>query len=91
MARVTGTADPGLRRLDLENNLLRRALEHTPLAANLLSEEELEATLQHALASPHRTPDVWLFAYGSLVWNNSLGNSTCLGRHFQRGCRKPDK
>jgi len=71
-ARVTGTADPGLRRLDLENNLLRRALEDTPLAAKLLSEEELEATLQHALASPYRTPDVWLFAYGSLVWNPVL-------------------
>jgi len=71
-ARVFGAANPGLRRLDLENNLLRRALEATPLAANLLSEEELEATLQEALASPHRTRDVWLFAYGSLVWNPVL-------------------
>lgn len=66
------TANPGLRRLDLENNLLRRALEATPLAASVLSEETLEASLQEVLASPHRTPDVWLFAYGSLVWNPVL-------------------
>lgn len=66
------TANPGLRRLDLENNLLRRALEATPLAARLLSEETLETSLQEALASPHRTSDVWIFAYGSLIWNPVL-------------------
>lgn len=66
------TENPGLRRLDLENNLLRRALEATPLAPHLLSEAALEATLQEALASPHRTSDVWIFAYGSLVWNPVL-------------------
>ena len=64
--------NPSLRRLDLENDILRRALEATPLADKLLSEEALEATLQEALASHHRTPDVWLFAYGSLVWNPVL-------------------
>lgn len=71
-AGAVGTDNPALRRLDLENNLLRRALEDTPLATKLLSEAALEATLQQALASPHRTPDVWLFAYGSLVWNPVL-------------------
>jgi glutathione-specific gamma-glutamylcyclotransferase len=64
--------NPALRRLDLENNVLRRALEGTSLAAKLLSEDALEATLQEALASPHRARDVWLFAYGSLVWNPVL-------------------
>jgi cation transport protein ChaC len=60
---------PRLTRLDLENNVLRRAMEQGPLAAQVLSEEALESSLQAALASPHRQPDVWLFAYGSLVWN----------------------
>ncbi len=69
---TTATENPGLRRLDLENNLLRRALEATPLASKLLSEAVLEATLQEALASPHRTSDVWIFAYGSLIWNPVL-------------------
>ncbi len=62
----------GLARLHLENNALRAGLAHTPLASMLLSEEELEASLQAALASPHRTPDVWLFGYGSLIWNPVL-------------------
>jgi len=63
---------PRLTRLDLENNILRRALEQSPLAPHVLSEEALEASLQAALRSPHRQPDVWLFAYGSLVWNPVL-------------------
>ncbi|MCC6609543.1 MAG: gamma-glutamylcyclotransferase [Burkholderiales bacterium] len=63
---------PRLTRLDLENDILRRALEQGPLAAQVLTEQALEASMQAALASPHRQPDVWLFAYGSLVWNPVL-------------------
>jgi cation transport protein ChaC len=37
-----------------------------------LSEADLESSLQEVLASPHRQPDVWLFAYGSLIWNPVL-------------------
>ena len=59
-------------REDLVDNVLRRSLEHSPLAADVLSEDALEASLSTALASPHRQPDVWLFAYGSLVWNPVL-------------------
>jgi glutathione-specific gamma-glutamylcyclotransferase len=72
VAAASEAPSPALRRLDLENNVLRRALEASPLAAKLLSEETLEATLQDALSSPHRSRDVWLFAYGSLVWNPVL-------------------
>jgi cation transport protein ChaC len=56
-------------REDLVDNVIRRSLENSVLAAQLLSEDALEASLQAALRSPHREPDVWLFAYGSLVWN----------------------
>ena len=59
-------------REDLLGNTLRRALEQSPLAGELLPEAALEASLQEALASPHREPDVWLFAYGSLIWNPVL-------------------
>ena len=62
----------GLTRLALENNVLRQGLEHGPLRDLLLSEEALEASLQAALRSPHRQPDVWLFGYGSLIWNPVL-------------------
>lgn len=61
-----------LTRLDLENDVLRETLLAGPLAAQVLSIEALEASLQAALVSPHRQPDVWLFAYGSLVWNPVL-------------------
>jgi cation transport protein ChaC len=59
-------------RADLEANLMRRALERSPLAKDLLSETQMEASLQAVLASSHCRPDVWLFAYGSLVWNPVL-------------------
>jgi cation transport protein ChaC len=62
----------GLTRLALESNLLRQGVEHGPLRDQLLSEDELEASLQAVLASPHRQPDVWLFGYGSLIWNPVL-------------------
>jgi len=65
-------AERRLCREDLVDNVLRRALEHSPLAPYLLSEEALETSLQEALASPHRQSDVWLFGYGSLVWNPVL-------------------
>lgn len=41
----------------------------TPLERELLSAEALEQSLQAVLASEHARGDVWLFAYGSLVWN----------------------
>jgi cation transport protein ChaC len=62
----------GLTRLALENNVLRQSVEQGPLRDQLLTEDELEASLQSALASPYRQPDVWLFGYGSLIWNPVL-------------------
>jgi cation transport protein ChaC len=62
----------GLTRLALESNVLRQSAEQGPLRDQLLSEEALEASLQSILASPHRQPDVWLFGYGSLIWNPVL-------------------
>jgi len=76
----TGDAAPASRSVDLgtlnrfalENNRLREGLEHSPLAPLLLPEAELERSLQAVLASPHHAGDLWLFAYGSLVWNPVL-------------------
>lgn len=56
-------------RSDLEANSLRLALADSPLARHLLSDEELEASLQQTLARRPPGPDLWLFGYGSLVWN----------------------
>jgi len=56
-------------RADLEKNALRQSLERSPIGGQMLSEAALEASLQQALAQRPAGPDVWLFGYGSLVWN----------------------
>lgn len=56
-------------RSDLETNALRQTLEGSPLAGQMLSEEALEASLQQTLARRPEGPSLWLFGYGSLVWN----------------------
>lgn len=56
-------------RFDLESNALRRRLADSPLAGQLLSDEALEASLQQTLAQRPAGDSLWLFGYGSLVWN----------------------
>jgi cation transport protein ChaC len=58
-----------LRREDLELDLLRRNLAATEFAPFALTEAEVEASLRSVLAAPDRPAEVWVFAYGSLVWN----------------------
>lgn len=66
---LTVPAAPFLCRADLEKNVLRQGLD-TCLAPHLLTEEQLESTLQAVLKAPQcNGGDIWLFAYGSLIWN----------------------
>jgi cation transport protein ChaC len=59
-------------RADLEQNRARKALARSPLAPELLSDEALEASLQETLWRHTPGADLWLFGYGSLVWNPSV-------------------
>ena len=68
----TASEERSLCREDLVDNVLRKALERSPCAADLLSEQALEDSLQAVLCAPHRQPDVWVFGYGSLIWNPVL-------------------
>lgn len=91
-------APPFLCRDDLEKNVLRQGLDEC-LNSHLLSEDELESTLQQVLNSPQRNGgDVWLFAYGSLIWNpvfeyasrqvatvHGFHRSMCLWSRINRG------
>lgn len=91
-------APPFLCRDDLERNVLRQGLDEC-LSPHLLSEEELESTLRAVLDSPERNGgDVWLFAYGSLIWNpvfefesrqvatvHGFHRSMCLWSRINRG------
>ncbi|WP_019451359.1 gamma-glutamylcyclotransferase [Cupriavidus sp. BIS7] len=60
-------------RQDLESDRLRTSLCSTPVASSLLPEADVERSLCAALGSRPDTPglngDVWLFGYGSLIWN----------------------
>ncbi|HVL10742.1 MAG TPA: gamma-glutamylcyclotransferase [Burkholderiaceae bacterium] len=58
----------GITRDDLENDRVRAALAGTPGGTVLLTEEAFEASLATTLASAP-DGDVWLFGYGSLIWN----------------------
>lgn len=57
-----------LTRSDLESGRLQEINTQSKSAASFLSEAELQGSLRDTLAqAPHS--DVWLFAYGSLIWN----------------------
>ena len=56
----------------LETDDAHARVRGTPLEKELLSDKALEASLQEALASPHHQGDLWLFAYGSLIWNPAI-------------------
>jgi glutathione-specific gamma-glutamylcyclotransferase len=56
----------------LETDDVHARVRGTPLEKELLSDAALETSLQQALASPHHQGDLWLFAYGSLIWNPAV-------------------
>lgn len=58
-----------LTRAYLESGLLQKAIVQSGLEMHLLSEAELQASIQQTLARQKPNSDIWLFAYGSLIWN----------------------
>ena len=58
-----------LTRADLEADRLRKLFVQANPHVPVLSSAELEASLQALLADHPPGEDVWVFAYGSLIWN----------------------
>src|SRR5258708_12340528 len=58
-----------LTRADLENDLLRATFRRVNPEVRVLSDAEQEASLREILDRHEPGADVWLFGYGSLVWN----------------------
>jgi len=87
-----------LTRADLESDRLRKLFCQANPGARVLSDSELEASLQ-SLLQPHPPgEDVWLFGYGSLIWNpiihfderhvvrlHGFHRRFCLWSHVNRG------
>ncbi len=58
-----------LTRADLESDRLRKLFMKANPHIPVMSSEEIETSLQRLLASHPCGEDVWLFGYGSLIWN----------------------
>lgn len=59
----------GLTREDLENDLLRRQYEGLREHVPLVPEDVFHASLDAVLCGWNPKRDLWVFAYGSLIWN----------------------
>lgn len=90
-----------LSRTDLENDQLRQFLCKSYPAAQVLTPEQLEASIDAMLSAHPEGEDVWLFGYGSLIWNPCLDfaerrvvrlhghhRSFCVWSHMGRGTRE---
>lgn len=58
-----------LTRTHLESGLLQQMILQSGLAVRVLSEAELQESIRETLRRQKPNSDVWLFAYGSLIWN----------------------
>jgi cation transport protein ChaC len=59
----------GLTREDLENDTLRKYYESHRHDVPLVPGEKFDASLEDILAAWDSSEDLWVFAYGSLIWN----------------------
>ena len=54
----------------LESGLVQKlALDRDGENSSVLSEEELVASRRNYIADDYIGPDIWVFGYGSLIWN----------------------
>ena len=56
----------------LDGSLLARARQRMPPGMTMLSDAEIEADLDATLTRHTPGEDVWLFGYGSLMWNPAI-------------------
>ena len=88
-----------LTRDDIKNGWVQKMVAELGGVMRVLSEDELVASLDAALRGADLSAGVWLFAYGSLIWNPAFHFSDrriatiyghhrrfCLWTHLGRGC-----
>jgi cation transport protein ChaC len=88
-----------LTRDSIREGLVHKRLAELGIAIRVLSEEELRASRDATLAGADLSAGVWLFGYGSLIWNPAFHFTDrlvgtvfgwhrrfCLWTHLGRGC-----
>jgi glutathione-specific gamma-glutamylcyclotransferase len=88
-----------LTRDQIKDGHVRRMIAELGIAMRVLSEEELRASREAMLAGADLAGGVWLFGYGSLIWNPAFHFTDrlvgrvygwhrrfCLWTHLGRGC-----
>tara|TARA_B100001123_G_C15269971_1_gene1009921 strand:- start:367 stop:1041 length:675 start_codon:yes stop_codon:yes gene_type:complete len=69
-----------LTRENLLSGQIRQQIIESGVDIDILSESELNASRKAALASINASEDLWLFSYGSLMWNPAFNFSErCIG------------
>lgn len=69
-----------LTRENLLSGRIRQQIIESGVDIDILSESELNASRKAALASINASEDLWLFSYGSLMWNPAFHYSErCIG------------
>lgn len=58
-----------LTRADLESSQIQQVIAHSDRRPPTLSEDELQASINKILQQQTNNSDIWIFAYGSLIWN----------------------
>jgi len=85
---VLAGAATGITREDIEADAARADFARSPFArSQLLSEADLQRSLEATLAGWNGYDDIWVFGYGSLIWNPCLrhiGRQRALVRGFHR-------
>ena len=88
-----------LTRESIREGLVHKRIAELGIAMRVLSEEELAASRDATLAGADLSGGVWLFGYGSLIWNPAFHFTDrligtvygyhrrfCLWTHLGRGC-----
>jgi glutathione-specific gamma-glutamylcyclotransferase len=65
----------GISREDIERDVSREAIKNSPHASRLLTEEAMQASLDEMLRNWNGRDDVFVFGYGSLIWNPCMEHS----------------
>ena len=60
-----------------DGSLLAAARQRMPPGTTLVSDDAIEADLDARLSQPPPGADVWLFGYGSLMWNPAIEYAEC--------------